>query len=187
MLLLASLTACSYTSIYVPPADGRARLVWRDDKATALLPVSPGSACATAIQQSRGFPPPDGTDVYFFPRFIILEGPISPHLGTDARSATGVHGGPHRASAIEPSSGGGDGKVWVVLAVIATVTLPIVAVILASSTPEDSSETSQAIAAVSAYNSLARTPESPCSPGRSDYPSSPADAPALLPPGEEPQ
>jgi hypothetical protein len=61
-----------------------------------------------------------------------------------------------------PSVGGDDGRVWAVLAAVALVVLPAVAVGLAASRPEDSDKNAEAIDQVNAYNDWLRTPGSPC-------------------------
>ena len=54
-LVPLALASCSYVSDYVPPADGRARVVWRDGDPTALIPRESGT-CRAAAEQAASAP-----------------------------------------------------------------------------------------------------------------------------------
>lgn len=75
----------------------------------------------------------------------------------------------------------------VVFAVIAILTMPAVAIALASSRPESESGAAAAVDEVNAFNDLARSPGSACSPARWQ-PAAPAvqDSPAAAVPGALP-
>jgi hypothetical protein len=189
-IALVALSACAYTSDYVPPSDGRARALVRDGEVVALIPAQPWCAEAVAMAlHAGGLPPPEyaptsppigyvGIDVP-----IVVEGGTgygSPHAfpGTPRVHQAAPAGGPvHQAApANSPSrpSGGHSGsstsnlgrapELLVVAAVVALVALPIVAIALATSSPGDSESTASAIDQVNAFNDLARVPGSACAP-----------------------
>ncbi|HEY3450819.1 MAG TPA: hypothetical protein VGK67_30965 [Myxococcales bacterium] len=100
-------------------------------------------------------------------------------------------GGTHHAMPAPPKGGGsssgsssmgslGDMKeLAVVVAVLAILTMPAVAIALASSRPESETGAAHAVDQVNAYNDLARSPGSACSP-------IPANAPYLVPVQDSP-
>lgn len=105
-LLLASLLGqgCGYTSSYVPPADGRARAVWRENNVVPALAASPGTACTQEIERLTGTtaqglrllatgeaaPPtyrggPTYVDGYWVPRYygppiVVVRAGVAPRL-----------------------------------------------------------------------------------------------------------
>lgn len=58
--------------------------------------------------------------------------------------------------------GDGDGRMWAILAAVALVVMPAVALGLALSRPEDSDTNAEAIDQVNVYNDLLRSAGSPC-------------------------
>lgn len=172
----ALLSACSYSSTYVPPNDGRARVVWAASDVAVSLPTGTPAVCGSEIDALRGG---DGTLVARYRRGpvvgfwapVVIAGPhpmgpighvaASPHVG----GIGGFRPVPHAPS---HSGGGGGGNLnglgqgAVVVAVIALLALPIVAVSLAASRPESAGLTSNAMDQVNAYNDLARWGDPAC-------------------------
>jgi hypothetical protein len=62
-LAVLAATGCGYTSQYVPPNDGRARVVWRDGSVAALVPNQSSEACMAAVQQASGTADPRAGDL----------------------------------------------------------------------------------------------------------------------------
>lgn len=202
---LAALTACAYTSDYVPRADGRARVVMRDGTAQALVPAPPMCLAAVEAAVEAGAiapPPPPGAPPEVFVE-VALSHPHPVHLS----AASGAHGTPgprlHPAApaprpthpsrpAVGHSAGHAASKLSeskdlaVVVAVMALVTLPIVAVALASAEPGDSDETAAAIDRVNAFNDLSRIPGGPCAPPPPPPAPESAPAPAVAAPSDPP-
>ncbi len=90
-------------------------------------------------------------------------------------SATPVHAGSsgHGATSVGGSSGGNSGELYAALAVVALVTMPAVAITLASVPPESGAEASSAIDQVNAYNDAARSQGSACAPAIPGQPQPP--------------
>jgi len=192
------LSGCAgYVSDYVPPDNGRARVLFRDTKAIASLPPV-DRACLREIDGN-----PEGPSfrvvrggvgariVYWVP---LHHGP-APHVsrlpGVGRHFAgPGMRGGGGRVSSGSGSNsgsgGGGDvGKAAVVLAVLAIVVLPVVTFSLVLSTPESEPNMSTSIDRVNLFNDLARSPGSPCAEPEPELlaPPPPPAAPPVL---EEP-
>jgi hypothetical protein len=98
-------------------------------------------------------------------------------------------GGPHRAlpapprgkAPSAPSLSGGDSgpsEAWIVVAVVAIATMPIIATVLALSRPEDEEQAAGSVDLVNAYNDLVRTEGTACRLPSADPLVIPADAPA---------
>jgi hypothetical protein len=111
-LALLALTGCSYTSTYVPPNDGRARLVWDEKQAVPAMPAVAGAcrehlaAVATthtprldAHDGAVGFwaPPPDDDDDDDLDAADGSTWDASGSTSVDARGARRYHGGVHGA------------------------------------------------------------------------------------------
>jgi hypothetical protein len=129
--------------------------------------------------------------VYYGPRIVVVRRGIAPsppryraaRVGVASASGGGSGGGVGSPSisggggggggkvsggggGISGGGGGGDlGKGAVVLAVVALIALPFIAVGLSLGRTEAERETALTIDRVNAYNDLARTPGSPCSVG----------------------
>jgi hypothetical protein len=172
-----------YTSDYVPPHDGRARVIWDDDRAVAVVPQSAPASCMPAVmavgsQPSRlvsyGGP---RTYVVWRPGFVVVAsgstrvaparpgrfGPrvaAAPVARTPAKPTAWDSGSSSRSS--RGRSGNVPADVAVVMAVAALITLPAITLGLALGRPEPSSEVAAAIDQVNAYNDLARVSNSPC-------------------------
>ena len=69
---------------------------------------------------------------------------------------------PSGGSGGAPRISGDSGKMWAILAAVALVIMPAVALGLALSRPEDSDTNAEAIDQVNAYNDLLRSAGSPC-------------------------
>ncbi|MCK6586604.1 MAG: hypothetical protein HUU21_25830 [Polyangiaceae bacterium] len=192
---LAALSGCgSYISDYVPPDDGRARAVWRDGN-VEMEGADLSGACAAEIGYETNEPPPPYTGgstvrvhggfwvpVYFGPRIVVVHRGVAPRPhyhatrvrsvssgGSGIGSISGGGGGGGKVSSGGSSGGGGSsgdiGKGAVILAVVALIALPAIALGLSLGRTEAEKETALTIDRVNAYNDLARTPGSPCAIG----------------------
>lgn len=180
----------NYTSDYVPPNDGRARAVWKEDRVVASIPANAAADCSDAISDVTGdpgryvssyggsrtvviwqpwivvhhhhhpLPPPPGSPG-------VVRHPAHPSSGGGGGSIGSVSGGGGggKSGGGGGSSGGGGGgdlgKAAVVLAVVALIALPIITLGLGLGRPEPN-EVAGEIDQVNAYNDLARLPNSPC-------------------------
>jgi hypothetical protein len=106
------------------------------------------------VAPAPGLLPPLAAPPLFLP-------PLRPPLGGLPFGVTRV-GGPAPIGLGGPPVVDKDGRVWAVLAVIAIVVLPAVAVGLAASRPEDSERNAEAIDQANAYNDWLRAPGAPC-------------------------
>lgn len=188
---LAGLSGCSYTSTYVPPNDGRARLVWTGRQVGESLPVMDG-ACASHVAALSSEPWPvaaETRETWWDPERdadatsagVSVNGGVSfgsggHHVGGHVHGASG---GGHVGVASGGSSGaghsggggggghggGGGGGNWgegaVVLVVLAFVVAPIVSVIWSTDRPEETT-VAGSMDRVHAYNDTIRSGESPC-------------------------
>lgn len=168
-----------YTSSYVPPADGRPRLVWSDDKPVPMISTPMPDACSAAVESLTG----GGGEIKVGHR--VAGGHVSGGYYVPARTVVVVHGGPVFVPVPHPivphvsvsGSGGGGGighiggggggsgdlgKAAVVLVVVAIATLPFIALGLAVGRPEPEGQVAAAIDHVNAQTDLARTEGSPC-------------------------
>jgi hypothetical protein len=199
--VLASLflLGCAYSSQYTPPADGRARAVWRDDHVvvdTGGVPLWP--ACmqqlgwvsrSDELRLATGdYPivsaPPVGTPFvvvatgFWLPHYwgppIVAPAPgVAPllpqpplFLPTPSLVAPrpGVVVRPPPSAGAPPSVGNDGGKVLVVLAAVALLAMPALAVGLAAARPESGAANAEAIDQANLLNDWLRTPASPCAP-----------------------
>jgi hypothetical protein len=185
-LLLAA--ACGYTSEYAPPADGRVRPVWRENRVVVEPSgAAPSAECLRAALELTG------TDIvrqpreygvvrrepggYWTPRFygapiVIVAAGLAPIMPRPpiflpvlapalVRPGVGFIGsGP--VPGLRLGSGGDSGKALAFLAIIALVVLPIVDIAVAAAPAESVGATAQAIDQVNALNDLMRSPENPC-------------------------
>lgn len=179
-------TGCgSYTSEYVPPKDGRARVVWQDDRVVASMPDRANSAgCTEAVNEVQSDPGVYRTYYGGSPSIIIWRPwvivtstnrgstsmrPRTPASPTGISKGGGSGGGGSLGSLGSGSSGGGGGggggdigKAAVVLVVVAMLTLPFITLGLGLSRPEPEETVSREIDKVNAFNDLARLSDSPC-------------------------
>lgn len=169
-------TGCGgYTSEYVPPPDGRPRLVWQDNKVVPMISNPVPAACSDAVDSVE-----NGGAGH------VVRGRVSGGYYTPVRTVTVVHVGgpivPIPRPILVPfvpgrggigglgslgggggSGGGGDlGKAAIVVAVLAVAVLPFIALGLATGRPEPEKEVAAAIDRVNAQTDLARTEGSPC-------------------------
>ncbi|MDI1430376.1 hypothetical protein [Polyangium sorediatum] len=190
---LGILAGCgSYTSDYVPPQDGRARVLWQDDHVVASLPSEiSGINCSEAVrnlpaepQQYSSYYGGSTGVVYYRPWIVVRPSPLvivgsgsgsttpraiprtaaTPSVASSGGSSSiSGGGGGGKSSGGGGGGGGGDlGKAAVVLAVVALLTLPIITLSLGFTRPEPEADVASAIDEVNAYNDLARLPDSPC-------------------------
>lgn len=160
-------TGCaSYTSTYQPPADGRARPIWDDNKVVFGVDATTDECLAAA--QTEPFTPHYHHEVHGGGVFVVWapvpivhhvhsSGPVAP-VRTPAGHAS--HGGPGGVG-----GGGGNGakEAYVAIAVAMIVASPIIAYGLALGRPEPEEEVARAVDQINAYNDLARMPGTPCS------------------------
>lgn len=175
----------SYRSDYVPPQDGRARVLWKDDSVVASLPaLIPG--CAAVLfgdkPESPG-PSSSGSSGAVFSRQTVIVvprvRPPFPYLSRATPQGAPIHrvaakpgparssGGAGRSGGVTQGGGGGgmgsgSGELMVVLAVITLTTLPVVTIGLALGRPEPEEEVARGIDAVNDYNEAVRTTGWPC-------------------------
>lgn len=172
-----------YTSSYVPPPDGRPRLVWSDDKPVPMMSNPMPEACSEAVGSlaggsgsvrvggrvggggyvSGGYYIPGRTIVVVHggPAFVPVPHPIGLPLTGGGRGGGGIGG----IGRIGGGGGGGSGdlgKGAVLLVVVAIATLPFIALGLAVGRPEPEEQVAAAIDQVNAQTDLARTEGSPC-------------------------
>lgn len=161
-----------YTSEYVPPADGRPRLLWEDNKVVVTQAGAVPVACGAEVNALTGGDTSvrvaarggGGGGVYWVPvrtvGVVHVHGPIIapvprpfvPSVGGGGIGKLGGGGG-----------GGGDlGKAAIVVAVLAIAVLPFIALGLATGRPEPEAEVADAIDRANAQTDLARTPTSAC-------------------------
>lgn len=169
-----------YTSSYVPPADGRPRLVWSDDKPVAMMANAMPAQCAAAVDSLAG-----GGDLkigrvstghvsggYYVPRtIVVVHGgpgfiPPLPHQILPGFTGSG-HGGIKGTGGFSGGHTGGGGsndlgKGAIVLVVVAIASLPFIALGLALGRPEPEAASAAAIDHVNAHTDLARTQGSAC-------------------------
>jgi hypothetical protein len=189
-LLAAELAGCGYISEYDPPLDGRARPVWKENN--VVMELSGGGlapACADELAQttmsnrlrlSTGELRLDGG--YWAPRYygtqiVVLNPGFAPPLPRPPlfvpRLPIGAHAtvvgppvfhGGGGGGAVRGGGGGGGGSSGDLgkLAIIALIVLPAVAIGMALANPESSTQSSQAIDQVNAYNDLVRSGQSAC-------------------------
>lgn len=165
-----------YTSQYVPPPDGRPRLVWQDNKVVAVQANPVPAACAadadalaygyeSAPELQRTVRTRVVGGVYWVPVRtvhvvhvggpVIVPRPILPVPGGSVGGIGKLGGG--------GGGGGGDlGKAAIAVAVLAIAVLPFIALGLATGRPEPEKEVALAIDRANAQTDLARVPGSPC-------------------------
>ncbi|HLM74431.1 MAG TPA: hypothetical protein VK459_17115, partial [Polyangiaceae bacterium] len=120
--------------------------------------------------------------MYFGPRIVVVHRGVAPTPRVRA-TRVGAGGGGSGVKAVRHGGGGGGGSIAgggssgggggggdigkgaVVLAVVALIALPAIAIGLSLGRTEDEKGTALAIDRVNAYNDLARTPGSPCTVG----------------------
>ncbi len=175
-----------YTSSYVPPPDGRPRLVWSDDKPVVMMANPMPPACSDAVSSvatGGGSVPVGGRHVagghisggFYVPvrTVVVVHGgvgilpvprPILPGFsGGGHSSGGGGLGGIGGGGGHGGSGGSGDlGKAAIVLVVVAIATLPFIALGLAVGRPEPEAYVATAIDQANAHTDLARTQGSPC-------------------------
>jgi len=171
-----------YTSSYVPPADGRPRLVWSDDKPVPMMSNPMPEACSAAVESLTGGSGSvkvggrvSGGHVsggYYVPvrTVVVVHGhgpailPVPHPIGHTGHIGGGGHvGGIGRIGGGGSGGGSGDlGKGAIVLVVVAIATLPFIALGLAVGRPEPEAQVAAAIDQVNAQTDLARTEGSPC-------------------------
>lgn len=170
-----------YTSEYVPPPDGRPRLVWQDNKVVAVQanPV-PANCTIDADALAGGYGSVKvasrgggggyyggGGGVYWVPvrsvAVVHVGGPVIAPVPRPILPVPGPAGGGGIGKIGGGGGGGGDlGKAAIVVAVLAIAVLPFIALGLATGRPEPEKDVAIAIDRVNAQTDLARTPGSPC-------------------------
>ncbi|MCS6914427.1 MAG: hypothetical protein RMK29_01010 [Myxococcales bacterium] len=183
------LVGCGYTSEYVPPQDGRARPVWRDNNVILAPPPGVSAACWQAVldltrtnvvRQPRELGTVRRhrerfwTPRYYGPPIVVITPGVAPLLPRPPlfvpllpppilRPGLGL-AAPLAMPGLHLSSGGQDpGRALVVLAALALLVLPAVDVALAVAPAESPTRSSQAIDQTNALNDLMRSPGNPCS------------------------
>jgi hypothetical protein len=182
-LFLLAVANCAYTSDYVPPADGRARVIWNHDPVVMMPQADP--ACTNAVgrltrpKDPKAFALRDDSEQVQVdmpvvidvapPPVLIIPGPglgrpvePVPGVGHAARPVGAPTGSGGFSLGSGNSSGSGADSLLVAGAVVAIATMPIVAIALALSRPENETRSAWAIDFVNGYNDLARWPGSAC-------------------------
>ncbi|MBW2458370.1 MAG: hypothetical protein JRI68_27960 [Deltaproteobacteria bacterium] len=164
-LALGGAAGCSYTSEYKPPADGRARGVWKDDGLVMVAPAELPRCAHEVPPRPSGYHyavPLDGAG-YYAPHHhhhhhspvvvgVVVVGP--PPLLAPVPIGPGGLGG---------SMDGESGKVMlVVMAIGAIVAFPFIAMGLALGHPEDEDEVAANVDRINEYNDEARERLSMC-------------------------
>jgi len=164
-------TGCGgYTSEYLPPQDGRPRLVWADNKVVPMIANAvPGECTAEVDSLAGGGSSPRmsgyrGGGTYYVPvRTVVVVRGSGAIVPGPRLIFPGLVGG---GSGIGKLGGGGGsddlGKAAVFVAVVAILVLPFVALGLATGRPEPEKEVAQAIDRVNAQTDLARVEGSAC-------------------------
>ena len=160
-----------YTSEYVPPADGRPRLLWDDNKVVVTQAGAVPAACGAEVNALTGGDTSvrvaarggGGGGVYWVPvRTVAVVHVHGPIVAPVPRPFVPLGGGIGKLGG-GGSGGGGDlGKAAVVVAVLAIAVLPFIALGLATGRPEPEAEVADAIDRANAQTDLARTPTSAC-------------------------
>lgn len=167
-----------YTSTYVPPPDGRPRLVWQDNRPVPMISNPVPQECSAAVETLAG----GGGSLEVGRR--VAGGHVSGGYYVPGRTVVIVHGGPAFVPIPRPivplpgplpggggigriggGGGGGNGdlgKAAIVLVVVAIVALPFIALGLATGRPEPEDKVAAAIDQVNAQTDLARSEGSPC-------------------------
>jgi hypothetical protein len=148
---LVTLAGCGYVSHYRPPADGRARPLWRSDHVEndlAQLPLS--RACVEAIY-ATAHPEPPRSAVHIT-QFWIPPAVTPPSVARVADRGSDVD---EAATFVDP---------FLARDVVAMVLLlPILDIVFAADRPELEHFSAEAIDDLNAYNDLARRSGTPCS------------------------
>jgi hypothetical protein len=145
-----TLAGCGYASQYRPPADGRARPLWRGDHVEndlGQLPIS--RACLEAIfTTAHPEPPRSSTRVTQFWIPPTTTPPV-------ARTADRGDDGEEEPTFLDPFLARGEFMI--------VLLLPILDIAFAAERPELEHFSAEAIDDVNAYNDLARRAGTPCS------------------------
>ena len=159
-LVACATTACSYTSQYQPPADGRARPVWQGDQIVMMAPeAEPKCTLERPPGQFSYNVPRDGAG-HYVPR---RRGHHHHH-----RAVGIIIVGPHIPGPVLPGlpnskMSGDSGKyLLVVMAVGAIVAFPFIAAGLAMGHPEPEDKVAGAIDRINSFNDDAREQEAIC-------------------------
>jgi hypothetical protein len=191
IVALLALSGCSYSSSYVPPQDGRARLVWNDKQVVPSLP-SVSASCSdrvrvTSLERSPMEDP-------LAPPHVWWQPPREPRwddeeAGTDARvqidinggrggrrfygmhhgEARGGRGGARIGAAGRGGGRGGAGgfhggklgKGALVVVALAYLIVPTVVAVWAGQRP-DQTDVAKGMDQVHAFNDLARSGDPAC-------------------------
>lgn len=162
-----------YTSEYVPPPDGRPRLVWQDNKVVPMMANAMPAPCSSevdallggsgSVRVPRSY---SGGGTYWVPvrtvAVVRVHGPVPLPLPRASFGGSGGVGGIGKLGGGGGGGGGDLGKAAIVVAVLAISVLPFIALGLAAGTPEPEKEVADAIDRVNAQTDLARMPGSPC-------------------------
>jgi hypothetical protein len=154
------LAGCGYSSQYVPPADGRARVLWNDDHLVTYLPAPARTQeCHEAtwwLRHPAEHRQPPIEPMVWVPRPY---GSPSPAAAGEIAATLTVADAIARTPAVPHL----DRDLAAILLVLAVVALPIVDVTFAALQPESDARSADAIDEVNAYNDLARSAANPCS------------------------
>ena len=160
-----------YTSEYVPPADGRPRLLWEDNKVVVTQAGAVPANCSAEVNALTGGDTSvrvaarggGGGGVYWVPvrtvGVVHVHGPI---IAPVPRPFVPLGGGIGKLGGGGGGGGGDLGKAAIVVAVLAIAVLPFIALGLATGRPEPEAEVADAIDRANAQTDLARTPTSAC-------------------------
>jgi len=166
VLLLLPMLGCSYVSQYRPPRDERARPIWDKNRVRVHLSERPRPACDRAVTEtvegrplaiapSYTYDPQEQRGLSRPPVFVFV--PVIfwyPYAFPAPLGFWGYYYGGQAGELL--------GRLQI-FAVVALLVLPIVAIGLSASSPEEDKASTLAIDAANAFNDLSRSPGNPCS------------------------
>jgi hypothetical protein len=168
-----TLIGCGYQSQYIPPADGRARVLWNDDHLVTNLSAFPRTQeCYEATWWQRhpaehrqlSLAPDVWVPVYYGPDIAVITPGVAPIFSRPLLPSPSLALARAVTQAPPLPSMHLDKELAAILMVIAIAVLPIVDVTFAALQPESDGRSADAIDEVNAYNDLARSAGNPCRP-----------------------
>jgi len=163
LLLVLALAGCNYASDYRPPADGRARPLYKGDKVVMVAPSElPRCLEAGPPPPSYQYAVPRNAGGYYLPRShhthvpvaVVVVAPGPPLVPVPVPVGHRHHHGLASGGGVD--SGDAGKYMLAAMAVAALVAFPAVAIGLAMGNPEPEDEVAPAVDAVNRFNDEAR-------------------------------